>query len=74
MKKLISVLGILFFCLFTFASVSLAQHSHGGMTIGTPDEDGYPGGSRGRGQGDFSNHGQWGASENAQRHENEGGG
>jgi len=36
MKKLISVLGILFFCLFTFASVSLAQHSHGGMTIGTP--------------------------------------
>jgi hypothetical protein len=36
MKKLISVLGILFFCLFTFASVSLAQHSHGGMTMGTP--------------------------------------
>jgi len=36
MKKLISVLGILFFCLFAFVSVSLAQHSHGGMTRGTP--------------------------------------
>jgi len=36
MKKLISVLGILFFCLFTFASISLAQHSHGGMSMGTP--------------------------------------
>ena len=36
MKKLISVLGILFFCLFAFTSVSLAQHSHGGMTMGTP--------------------------------------
>ena len=35
MKKLISVLGILFFCLFTFTSISLAQHSHGGMTTGT---------------------------------------
>jgi hypothetical protein len=36
MKKLISVLGILVFCLFTFASISLAQHSHGGMSMGTP--------------------------------------
>ena len=36
MKKLISVFGILFFCLFIFASVSLAQHSHGGMSMGTP--------------------------------------
>jgi hypothetical protein len=34
MKKLISVLGILFFCLFTFTSISLAQHSHGGMSTG----------------------------------------
>ena len=37
MKKLNSVFGILFFCLFfAFASVSLAQHSHGGMSMGTP--------------------------------------
>jgi hypothetical protein len=36
MKKLISVLGILFFCLFIFTSISLAQHSHGGMSMGTP--------------------------------------
>ena len=36
MKRLIAVLGILFFCLFTFASISLAQHSHGGMSMGTP--------------------------------------
>ena len=36
MKKLISVLGILFFCLVIFASISLAQHSHGGMSTGTP--------------------------------------
>jgi hypothetical protein len=36
MKKLISVLGILFFCLFTFTSISLAQHSHGGMSMGIP--------------------------------------
>lgn len=36
MKKLISVLGILFFCLFTFATISPAQHSHGGMSMGTP--------------------------------------
>jgi hypothetical protein len=36
MKKLISVLLLLFFCLFTFTSISLAQHSHGGMSTGTP--------------------------------------
>ena len=36
MKKLISVLWLMFFCLFTFASISLAQHSHGGMSMGTP--------------------------------------
>lgn len=35
MKKLISVLGILVFCLFTFATISPAQHSHGGMSMGT---------------------------------------
>jgi hypothetical protein len=35
MKRLISVLGILVFCLLTFTSISLAQHSHGGMTTGT---------------------------------------
>ena len=34
MKKLISILGILFFCVFTFAAVSPAQHSHGGMGKG----------------------------------------
>jgi len=34
MKKLISVLWLLFFCLFTFTSISLAQHSHGGMSMG----------------------------------------
>ena len=36
MKKLISVLWLMFFCLFTFTSISLAQHSHGGMSMGTP--------------------------------------
>jgi hypothetical protein len=36
MKKLISISGVLFFCLFTFTTVSLAQHSHGGMSMGTP--------------------------------------
>jgi hypothetical protein len=35
MRRLISIMGILFFGLFTFMSVSLAQHSHGGMTTGT---------------------------------------
>ena len=36
MKRLISVTGAFVFCLFIFASVSLAQHSHGGMSMGTP--------------------------------------
>ena len=36
MKRLISVTGVFVFCLFIFASVSLAQHSHGGMSMGTP--------------------------------------
>jgi hypothetical protein len=35
MKKLISVLGILFFGLFNFVTISPAQHSHGGMSMGT---------------------------------------
>jgi hypothetical protein len=35
MKKLISVLGILVLSLFYVTSVSLAQHSHGGMSTGT---------------------------------------
>jgi len=35
MRRLISVLGVLFFCLSTFVSGSLAQHSHGGMSTGT---------------------------------------
>jgi len=34
MRRLISLLGILFFCSFSVASVSLAQHSHGGMSKG----------------------------------------
>jgi hypothetical protein len=36
MKKLLSFLGILFVGLFFLSSVSLAQHSHGGMSTGTP--------------------------------------
>jgi hypothetical protein len=36
MKRLISVTGVFVFCFFIFASVSLAQHSHGGMSMGTP--------------------------------------
>ena len=36
MKRLISVIGVSVFCLFTFVSVPLAQHSHGGMSMGTP--------------------------------------
>ncbi|MGA2316104.1 MAG: hypothetical protein ABSG71_06955 [Thermodesulfobacteriota bacterium] len=36
MKRLISVTGVFVFCLFIFVSVSLAQHSHGGMSMGTP--------------------------------------
>jgi len=34
MKRLIAVWGVLFFCLFTFTSISLAQHSHGGISTG----------------------------------------
>ena len=36
MKKLVSVLGILVVMLFLSSSISLAQHSHGGMSMGTP--------------------------------------
>jgi len=36
MKKVISVVGVFVFCLFMFVSVPLAQHSHGGMVMGTP--------------------------------------
>src|SRR5512136_1709554 len=36
MKKLLSVLGLLVVGVFFLSSVSLAQHSHGGMSIGTP--------------------------------------
>lgn len=36
MKRVISAMGVSVFCLFTFVSVSLAQHSHGGMSMGTP--------------------------------------
>lgn len=35
-KRVISVVGVLVFCLFTFVAISLAQHSHGGMSMGTP--------------------------------------
>ncbi len=35
MKKLISIFGILILNLFPFTSLSLAQHSHGGMSTGT---------------------------------------
>src|SRR4030043_177865 len=35
MEKLLSVLGILVVGLFLLSSVSLAQHSHGGMSTGT---------------------------------------
>lgn len=35
MKRMISVVGVFVFCLFPFVSVSLAQHSHGGMSMGT---------------------------------------
>ena len=36
MEKLLSVLGILVVGLFFLSSISLAQHSHGGMSTGTP--------------------------------------
>jgi hypothetical protein len=35
-KRVISVVGVFVFCLFTFVAISLAQHSHGGMSMGTP--------------------------------------
>ena len=35
-KRVISVVGAFLFCLFTFVAISLAQHSHGGMSMGTP--------------------------------------
>ena len=36
MKRLISFFSVFVFCLFPLGSVSLAQHSHGGMSMGTP--------------------------------------
>ncbi len=36
MKKAISVVSVFVFCLFTLVAISLAQHSHGGMSMGTP--------------------------------------
>ena len=35
MKRTISVISVSVFSFFVFASVSLAQHSHGGMSMGT---------------------------------------
>ena len=35
-RRVISVVGVFIFCLFTFVAISLAQHSHGGMSMGTP--------------------------------------
>jgi len=35
MKRVISAAGVFIFSIFAFASVSLAQHSHGGMSMGT---------------------------------------
>jgi hypothetical protein len=35
MKKLISILGVLVLSCFVLTSLSLAQHSHGGMSTGT---------------------------------------
>jgi hypothetical protein len=36
MKKLISTLGVFLLNLFIFTSLCFAQHSHGGMSMGTP--------------------------------------
>ena len=36
MKRVISATGVSIFCLLTFISMSFAQHSHGGMSMGTP--------------------------------------
>jgi hypothetical protein len=35
-QRAILIVGVSVFCLFTFAAISLAQHSHGGMSMGTP--------------------------------------
>ena len=35
-QRVITVAGAFLFCLFTFVAISLAQHSHGGMSMGTP--------------------------------------
>jgi hypothetical protein len=35
MKKVISVIGLTVFSFFAFVSVPLAQHSHGGMSMGS---------------------------------------
>jgi hypothetical protein len=35
-QRVIMVAGAFLFCLFTFVAISLAQHSHGGMAMGTP--------------------------------------
>jgi hypothetical protein len=35
-QRVIMVAGAFLFCLFTFVAISLAQHSHGGMSMGTP--------------------------------------
>ncbi len=36
MRRMIRAVGVSVLCLFTFVTVSLAQHSHGGMSMGTP--------------------------------------
>ena len=36
MKKLITILGMLALSCFVLTSLSMAQHSHGGMSMGTP--------------------------------------
>jgi hypothetical protein len=36
MRNMVLVLGITIFSLFVFSSLSVAQHSHGGMSMGTP--------------------------------------
>ncbi len=36
MNRVISVIGVFVFCLFIFVSAPVAQHSHGGMSMGTP--------------------------------------
>ncbi len=36
MKRMISIIGVFVFSFFMYVSVTLAQHSHGGMSMGTP--------------------------------------